>query len=65
MIPMVLLLAVFAAPSRKVEANPRINFIGIRNRLISVLGIDFLRLALLLVVCSSFMVQYCIPRSRN
>lgn len=54
---MVLLLRVLVSSAGKVEAQPCVDFVWVGDGLVSVVGINFLGFALLLVVCSGFVVQ--------
>jgi hypothetical protein len=56
-IPMIFLLRVFIPSTREVEAEPSVDFIGVRDGLVSVFFVNFLGFASFFVVCSCFVVE--------
>jgi hypothetical protein len=56
-IPVILLLGILAAPPAKVEAQPGINLVGVRDGLCAVVRIDFLRKAFFLMISSCLMIE--------
>lgn len=60
-IPVVLLLAVLLSSAGKVESQPGGNLIRLGHLSVAIILVDFNGMRLLLLVCSSFVVQNCVP----
>lgn len=56
MVPVVFLLGVFGSSAGEIESQPGIDLVGVGDGLVSVIGVDFLGFAFLLVVCSGLVV---------
>ena len=57
MVPVVLLLRVFSSSAGKVEAEPGVDFVGVRYGLVAVFFVDFLSFASLFVVCCCLVIE--------
>jgi hypothetical protein len=58
-IPVVFLGGVLLAAPGEVETEPGVDFVGVGGRFISVIWVDFLCFAFLLVICGRFVIENC------